>query len=192
MSYTDWAATSTAHAAYRAASARCDAEFGDVYYRVHWSDCPEFCADNAWSVLWGVPRSADGSQFECIMCAGDGIDYTYPAGDIHPCQRCDGTGWADADTGYSCFGSPGELIDYFTGRVGVDPNETVVAFRGHLVGTGADGEPLVVPDQVIRTTTWALISSLPRFLTIETCAIVGTSARRPAGEPPADPIGASP
>jgi hypothetical protein len=42
-----------------------------------------------------------------------------------------------------------------TYQVRPDACEDVVVFEGRQVGTGLDGEPLVVPTQTIRWMTWA-------------------------------------
>lgn len=109
----------------------------DVFYRMHWRDCPEFCAENAWSALWGAIRSGDGSQTRCgcegvdqfdtrvcAECAGSGCTVTdYGEARCRSCdgegyfwircERCDGTGWQDCVHGYSCWPTPQQLIDYF-------------------------------------------------------------------------------
>jgi len=121
-----------------------------VYYRLHWSDCPPFSADNAWSALWGGTRSEDGSRTECVTCDGTGqLD-----GDPCPERDCD-EGWIDCVAGYSCCASADELIAYFHGRGEPDAGEAVVIFEGRQVSTGFDGEPAVVPERVLETLTWA-------------------------------------
>jgi hypothetical protein len=119
-----------------------------VFYRVHWDDCPELSADNAWSALWGATRSADGTRTECRDCDGEGE----LAGGT--CDACRGEGWEDCVPGYSACDTPEELIEYFD-RPGMEPwHEQVVVFEGRQVGTGADGEPTAVPERVIETMTW--------------------------------------
>lgn len=113
-----------------------------TYYRLHWGDCPEFGAANAWSALWGAVRSEDGSRTECRACDGEG------------CEDCDGEGWQDACEGYSCCGSAEELIEYMALH-GPGGEGTVIVFTGRRVGNGFDGEPLVVPAEVVETMTWA-------------------------------------
>jgi hypothetical protein len=112
-----------------------------VFVRLHWSDCPEFCADNATTAPWGAefmpcPRhhgfeGADG----CHVCGGEG--------EI-PVER---------ESGYSCFNNPIALIKYFETRGGGE-GERVVIFRGNEVGTGPDSEPLAIPTEIITWTTY--------------------------------------
>jgi hypothetical protein len=137
-----------------------------MYYRFHWADSPEFSATNAWSVLWGAERSADGSQTRCEDCEGTGGEARLPDGTWYgTCETCHGDGWQDACEGYSACRDAAELVGYFTasGRSGVvdDTSGTVIVFTGRNVGTGFDGEPLVVPDGVVTTMTWAeLVASV--------------------------------
>jgi hypothetical protein len=117
-----------------------------LYYRVQWADCPPFTADNAWSALWGSERAKDGSQ---SACGCDGWE---------DCTSCGGTGWQDCVRGYSAAGSPEALIRYFTHRARdgvVGPADTVVVFAGTWTGTGPEGEPCVVPVEVVETLSWA-------------------------------------
>lgn len=120
----------------------------DLWYRVHWSDCPEFSADNAWSCLWGPERSDDGSQCECTGCGGDGDLFG------EECPGCEGTGWMDCEPGYSAAADPADLIEYFAIRHIEPTGETVIVFTGRQASTCVDGYPTVVPDQVVETMTW--------------------------------------
>jgi hypothetical protein len=154
----------------------------DVFYRMHWRDCPEFCAENAWSALWGSVRSADGAQTrcgcdgvdqgelrECRPCAGTG--YRDTGDGAMRCRSCDGdgclrvgctlccgTGWLDCVRGYSCWSTPDQLIDYFeeSGRDHPGDNDgRVLVFTGVIVDCGFDGEPTVLPDGApIESMTW--------------------------------------
>lgn len=119
------------------------------YYRVHYADSPEFCADNAWFAYAGATRNADGSQTECRTCDTTG---TWCG---EPCEPCGGTGWEDSARGYSCCYTADALREYFAGYAAPDDNDQVIEFTGRLVGGGTDGEPLVIPDHVVRVTTWA-------------------------------------
>mgnify|MGYP001567701502 CR=1 FL=1 len=47
----------------------------DTFYRVHWSDCPEFSADNAWSTLWGADRDDARTGYSCTWDAEDLREY---------------------------------------------------------------------------------------------------------------------
>lgn len=128
-----------------------------LWYRVHWGDCPQFNADNAWSCLWGPERSDDGSQCECTGCGGTGESYLDGGDpdddDFGRCRECDGTGWMDCEPGYSCVADPADLIEYFARRV--DPaGETVIVFTGRQASSCVEGHPTVVPDKVVETMTW--------------------------------------
>lgn len=123
----------------------------ETFYRFHWADCPELTAANAWSALWGADRSADGSQTRCQTCGGDGDGGT---GDDGRCDDCGGEGWHDALPGYSACSTPAELAAYFATR-GEPADGRVVVFTGRRAGTGFDGEPLAIPERVLRTMTWA-------------------------------------
>lgn len=96
----------------------------NLYYRVHWSDCPEFSAENAISTPWG--------------CHGD--DEFEPS------------------SGYSCCSEPGKLIEYFQNRGEPCETETVIVFTGNLASLGDDFEPLVIPENVVLTTTWGKLN----------------------------------
>jgi len=53
----------------------------------------------------------------------------------------------DVRRGYSSFSNPYHLAQYMPEFFGEDSNHrNVIAFHGHHVGTGTDGEPLVVPE----------------------------------------------
>src|SRR5690606_31768581 len=89
----------------------------EIYYRLHHEGTPCFCADHAWSAVWGAEFVApDGSQYRCTGCVREpGRDDT-PCPDCYghgwpdctqcdgtghaECSRCDGTGIADSDRGY--------------------------------------------------------------------------------------------
>lgn len=123
----------------------------DVFYRAHRAGSPPFTADNAWSAPWGETFSADGSRYECRTCDGTGVAYG---------ERCDAGcthGWFDADRGYSACNCAADLITYLDARGLPAPDDPVVVFTGTRVGTGTDGEPLVVPTTTIRWTTYGAI-----------------------------------
>ncbi|WP_216917150.1 hypothetical protein [Nocardia noduli] len=134
-------------------------------------------AENAWSALWGSERSTDGTRTRC-PCDGDfdyepcpdcqadehdwDLDRTECArcedgGVIATCPLCGTTGWQDCARGYSCWPTPAQLITYISERVGhmVDDVGTVVEFDGDIIDVGFDGEPLVVPTRIIRTSRWS-------------------------------------
>lgn len=113
-----------------------------MFYRYHWGDCPEFSAENAWSALWGLTRSEDGSRTECPSCDGQG------------CEDCGGEGWVDALRGYSACESAEELLAYFAKRGAPDDAGNVFVFEGVRVGNGFDGEALVVPTTIVRRMSW--------------------------------------
>jgi hypothetical protein len=122
----------------------------ETYYRLHRDDAPTFTADNAWSGLWGGTFSPDGARSECPQCDESG-EY-----DGEECSHCAGEGWLDCDYGYSCCYTAAELVAYFSrggGLDAVDLAQPVVVFAGEQVGNGFDGEPLVVPTEVVRWTT---------------------------------------
>lgn len=136
----------------------------ETFYRVHWSDAPEFNADNAWSALWGTTRSEDGSQTECLTCDGTGEL------DDERCTNCGGEGWDDCVRGYSCCWNPESLVAYFN-RPGMQPNgENVIVFEGYQTGTGFDGEPCAVPTKIIETLTWEEFLAPPRLTRKVTCS----------------------
>lgn len=145
----------------------------ETYYRLHHEGTPCFCADHAWSAVWGAEFVApDGSQYRCTGCVrepgrddapcpdcyGHGWpDCTLCDGTGHAeCGQCDGTGIADADRGYSCCASASALVSYFRHHLGEGtPPGWVIVFEGQLQGYGTDeGEHLVVPTQVLETLTW--------------------------------------
>jgi hypothetical protein len=89
------------------------------------------------------------------MSAGDALNgqqFWRAHPNDRPFSRADATSreWAshdEPDTGYSAFRTPHELFGYFHPGER-DRNEShVIAFRGHVVGQGMDGEPLVVPHE---------------------------------------------
>lgn len=120
---------------------------GMTFYRLHADTAPEFSAENAWSAAWGETFSTDGARYECRSCDG--------AGEFlgEKCNDCGGEGWIDAEAGYSCCESAAELLAYFDQHCPADDTDPVVVFDGEIVGTGLDGEPLVIPTTVIRWTT---------------------------------------
>lgn len=142
-----------------------------TFYRIHWTDLPEFAATNAWSSLTGIDRQpGDPSKSECQMCDGGEGEWTEcgrckgmgctscgQQGGGTECSNCDGTGWADCIRGYSCFSTPEALVAYFTDRSRPTPaaDETVVVFDGWQADTGFDDEPTAVPEHIIETVTWA-------------------------------------
>lgn len=116
----------------------------ETYYRVHWADCPEFSAANAWSMGWGAARHPeDSSRYECPACDGEG------------CENCGSEGYFDAQRGYSCVADAEALIDYMAEHGTPGDDERVIVFTGRRVGNGGDGEPLVVPDAIVETVPWA-------------------------------------
>lgn len=149
----------------------------DVFYRVHWADCPPLSQENAWSALWGTRRTPDGTQTYCVPCDGTGKGTRncpacdgcgWDAGGFERCSRCDGTGVLDecescdgegvhdCQRGYSCFSDPQTLIEYFKKRPGtVENDDPVVIFEGEYYGAGFDGEDLAVPTRVVEEMTWA-------------------------------------
>lgn len=124
----------------------------NVFYRVHWANCPEFSAANAYSTLWASERTGDGSQVVCTQCSGKGKVCEYDEDD---CDVCDGEGVEDCLVGYSACSTPAELIAYFATRAVVADDDRVIVFDGNRVGTGFDGEDLVIPTRVIKAMTWA-------------------------------------
>jgi len=119
-----------------------------TYYRLHRDGLPTFGSDRAWSGPWGESYSADGSAYECRTCDGTGEWLGEPCPD-----RCD-DGWLPADRGYSCCHGGRELVRYVVEHIGAHiDDERVVIFEGRQVGTGLDGEPLVIPTRVVRWTT---------------------------------------
>lgn len=151
----------------------------EIYWRLHNASTPCFCADHAYSGVWGVTWvSQDGSQHTCTGCLvepgradapcpgcdGYGWDCGRCEGTGHAeCDRCDGTGIEDASRGYSCCTSAAELLAYFRQHAGGDMHGddwTVIAFEGEPWGWGADGEPLVVPTRVVVTLSWGQLMAL--------------------------------
>lgn len=132
----------------------------ETYYRLHTAGPSAvgplaFTADNAWSALWGTQFvDGDPSRAVCADCGGTGDD-SATGGDGDGCRNCDGEGNVEVDRGYSCCGSAAELVEYMTAQGIVADDDHVVVFTGHEVGSGSDGEPLVVPTTVTRWMTWA-------------------------------------
>jgi len=122
----------------------------EVFYRVHSTEYP-FDAEHAWSSSPGLARSEDGSQYEC-ECTITGTGW-------EGCEECDGTGWASSSRGYSCCWDAEDLLRYFEDHLAVSDSDRVILFTGEHVGTGPDGEPLVIPMQVISTMTWDQFTS---------------------------------
>lgn len=122
-----------------------------TFYRFHWADCPEFSADNAWSVEWGHTRIEGSSTAECVPCDGTGELVG------EPCDACDGEGVIECDRGYSACESAEDLLHYFAqrGDLASADEGRVIVFEGERVGTGCDGEPLVVPHTVIKVLAWS-------------------------------------
>lgn len=46
-----------------------------TFYRVHWADCPEFSAANAWSALWGADRDDAQRGYSACWDAEDLLEY---------------------------------------------------------------------------------------------------------------------
>lgn len=117
-----------------------------MYWRFHWFDCPTFSAENAESVGWD-------ERDECFACGGEG-EIELESG-LEKCERCGGTGHVEPVEGYSCCESADELYRYFMRRILPDDDDgVVVVFSGIWMGSGDDGELLVVPEARPR----------PRFL----------------------------
>lgn len=125
----------------------------DIYWRLHWGDCPEFSAANAWSKPWiATAHPTDPSLHECVSC---------PYGDPAECDRCE-DGWADNRLGYSCLDSAEGLRAYFAEwDSGLDTNDEflasgarVITFTGRYVGRGDTDEMLVIPNAIVETMTW--------------------------------------
>jgi hypothetical protein len=116
-----------------------------TFYRLHSNpDAPCFCAEHAYSGLWGRTWSEDGSQTQC-WCDGQDAD----------CRDCDGSGWEDAQYGYSACWSATDLVTYMKKHGIVENDDKVIIFDGRQVGTGFDGEPLAVPSRTIEILTWS-------------------------------------
>lgn len=129
-----------------------------MYYRVHWPDCPPFAPENATSAPWGADTEP------CPRCQGAGEvaerehgDWGRQTGSMIECPECGGAGEVPVARlpGYSCCESAESLLEYFAARGGVDGETPVAIFRGKSVGTGPDGEPLVIPVGRTRWTTYA-------------------------------------
>ena len=129
----------------------------DTFYRWHRAELPEFSPEHAWSGLWGVTFSPDGSRSECPTCDGSRTDAFGES-----CHDCDGEGWQDCQEGYSCCDTAQELAEDFRRHLGGDPGDgKVVVFSGTRVGTGFDGEPLVVPDMAnVQRMTWRELDAI--------------------------------
>jgi len=103
-----------------------------VYWRFHGNWAPEFSSENAYSAAWGGEFSPTGDKYR----------------DPDPYAEEE---WIDADPGYSSTYSADELAEYFEKHFVLlsDDDGEVIAFHGGQVGTGIDGEPLVVPEEVV-------------------------------------------
>lgn len=126
----------------------------ELYYRVHWRDCPPFAPENAKSIDW----SLRGQDTPCPRCQGEG--FIVRADYEETCPECDGACVVEARPveGYSCCESIEKLDAYFSARIIPDDPEVVIEFSGRLVGWGTDNEPLVVPDMHhVKYTTWGEI-----------------------------------
>jgi hypothetical protein len=142
------------------------------YFRIHWAGrdaegVERFAAENAWSSQMGLDWTwvdVDGERvpyIECLGCGGTGEGDEWgldadgePSGAL-PCRSCRGERRVACDRGYSCWDDAELLVEAMTYQVRPDACEDVVVFEGRQVGTGLDGEPLVVPTQTIRWMTWA-------------------------------------
>ena len=120
-----------------------------MFWRLHWSNCPTFSADNAESVGW-----AERAVGFCCVCDGSGLVSDYNKdGDLvqRTCGRCTGSGEPLRLKGYSCFDSLSKLQDYFRNRGLVNAEDgVVIAFDGIYEGLGEDGEDLVTPTKVYK------------------------------------------
>lgn len=118
----------------------------ETFYRLHSNpEAPCFCANHAYSGVWGGEWSKDGSQSRCTSCIPGDED----------CRVCGGTGWEDAIRGYSCCWTAEDLIAYMGEHHAPDAAELVAVFEGRQVGTGFDGEPLAIPTGDVEWITWA-------------------------------------
>ncbi len=118
----------------------------ETFYRLHRTDAPTFSADNARSAPWGETFNATGDAYECRACDGTGEQYD------EPCTDCD-EGWINCDPGYSACHTATDLLAYFDQHCPADDADPVVEFAGQQVGCGLDGEPLVIPTEIIHWTT---------------------------------------
>jgi len=107
---------------------------GQIYYRVHWTGSPKFCARNASNCPWGAEQERDEN------------------GKFLPLRGA----------GYSCIAGPEGLVHYFESRGGA-LGERVVIFMGEWIGSGPDGEPLVIPDDSVRA-RWTTFDHLVDLL----------------------------
>lgn len=150
----------------------------ETFYRLHSNpEAPCFCADHAYSGLWGREWSTDGSQTRCLSCDGTGqddsectecagagiVDYENDTkcsrcagnGYVPTCRIFHGTGWEDAVRGYSCCRTPEELLAYMAEHAcGLADDEKVLVFEGDEYGIDFDGEPTVIPTQIMEIITW--------------------------------------
>lgn len=125
----------------------------NLYYRFHWVGSPTFSPENARSIGW----SAWQNGVPCYHTQAE-----WDNNSAWDCSRCEGECWraveeADFARGYSCTSSAEELFSYFASRI-IPDNEDgkLVVFSGEEVGSGDDGEPLVVPDmKVVKWHLWS-------------------------------------
>lgn len=122
-----------------------------MWYRVQRAELERvlpFSAKNAWST------PVDCRPF-CPHCTGTGL-----ARDGGVCRGCYGTGARAPVRGYSCWESSCRLVAYHLPHrraleaAGYRPMWEIIAFSGRRVGTGPDGEPLVVPTTVRWRRPW--------------------------------------
>ena len=154
-----------------------------MYYRLHDKAISgKFCPENAKS------EPFDDAAVRCPECLGTGSVWVEnpdwsgfgdePANLEEECPLCQSEGsmyWSSLrdrrdeydmgeylQEGYSCFLSVEDMRAYIQeyGWYSIITDETpVVAFEGEEVGMGLDGEPLVIPSQVLYWTTWGKIKN---------------------------------
>lgn len=49
----------------------------EIFWRMHWFDCPEFSADNASTAGWGAPSSEREEGYSCCWSLDDLRRYFY-------------------------------------------------------------------------------------------------------------------
>lgn len=98
-----------------------------VFWRVHWSATPPFAPENAYSAPWDTNWHPTEKLVMEYGRYGD---------------------WVAPDRGYSVAPSAKSLVDYIEFNAGGEVAEVhdILVFTGEQVGTGLDGEPLVIPD----------------------------------------------
>jgi len=159
-----------------------------VFYRCHFSNRP-FSQENAYSLPWGSENGKCGVckgtgvieepyRSTCHSCGGAGGEDCHCDGGTAryfrtvSCRYCKGTGEAIPLRGYSCCRTPEGLSNYFFLRGGMHDSAPVVIFTGEEVGTGPDGEPLVVPAEFPRPRwiTWGeMLDILVRRKEVKKC-----------------------